>query len=958
TDLTHKLDIHSIPVLPAELAEILQQCFKAQPEMRPRDMLEIANSLQVVYQQITKELYPRLEPKAAELRANGLNNLALSLLDLGQEDKAAAAWEKAIEVDPQHLETTYNRGLELWRGAQITDETLLERIRQATSSHSEEWLTLYMIGLVHLERGNNAAAFKVFSSIKEPDAEREEVVAAITQATNPLISNSKQLLNTFSGHTQMVTSVSLSADGRYALSGGLDTTLKLWDAASRSCLRTFQGHKGMVTSVSLSADGHYALSSSYDKTIKLWELDSGSCLRTIVGHTDLVTSACLSPNGRFALSSSSDQTIKLWELANSRCLYTFEGHTEMVTSVCLSSDGRYALSGSADKMLKLWDVASGRCLRTFEGHKSSVLSVCLSADGRYALSGSYDKTLKLWDVASGDCKHTFKGHAEEVTAVSLSPNGRYALSSSYDKTLKLWELDRGRVLRTIDGHRDAVTSLCLSADGRFALSGSWDETLKLWDVLPAISSPEAPFWVSRVHTTQEVLSSQVSYDEALLHAQHALELGHGLAAADYLRRARAQPGFEHTAEALELWHRLYRYLPRKSLSVGRHAATFKGHTGMVESVFLSADGRYALSGSEDKTLKLWELESGRCLRTFEGHMNKVSAVCLSADGRYALSGGGYSPIFQGAQVFPGERDQTLKLWDVNSGRCIRTIEEHTGVTSVSVSANGRYALSGSGDGKPKLWDLTNGHCLRTFDGHSYGVISVCLSADGRYALSSSDQSIKLWELASGRCLRTIDEHFGYMTSVCLTASGHYALSGVDQTLKLWELASGRCLRTIKGHTDRVTSVSLSVDGRFALSGSRDTTLKLWELANGRCLRTFEGHTDWVSSVSLSADGRFALSGSEDKTIRLWTLDWELEDREPADWDDGALPFLKNFLTIHIPYAAHLSASDNPSWSDEDFQGLIRQLQFAGYGWLRPEGVRLKLDEMAKNWQGPQPFQSM
>jgi WD40 repeat protein len=131
---------------------------------------------------------------------------------------------------------------------------------------------------------------------------------------------------------------------------------------------------------------------------------------------------------------------------------------------------------------------------------------------------------------------------------------------------------------------------------------------------------------------------------------------------------------------------------------------------------------------------------------------------------------------------------------------------------------------------------------------------------------------------------------------------------------------------------------------------------------GKCLRTFEGHTGWVNSVSISPDGRWALSGSWDNTVQLWELDWECEFPSPADWDEGARPYLESFLNLHTPYAAELRQDHapseeevrlsllhrgKPSWNEKEFDSLIRQLQYAGYGWLRPEGVRKKLEEIAK-----------
>jgi len=948
--------------MPEQVVGLLRQCFRKDPAERPGDMLEAAAVLQAVHEQKVGRAYSRKMPKAVELRADSLNNRALSLLDLGQPEQAAAAWEEALRADALHPEATYNLGLMRWRGGQIGDAALLEGMREVSTSHSGDWLVDYLMAQVHLERGDGIAAREALEGIQGPDAGREEVVAALRQAGSP-DATARRAVRTFGGHKDFVKSVCLSADGRYALSGSDDKTLKLWDAASGRCLRTFEGHTKSVESVCRSADGRFALSGGRDYTLKLWDAATGRCLRTFEGHTYQVTSVCLSADGRYAMSGSEDKTLKLWEIATGRCLRTFEGHTGWVNSACLSADGHHALSGSGDGTLKLWEVATGRCLRTFEGHTNDVYSACLSANGRYALSGSHDNTLKLWEVETARCLRTFEGHTSYVGSVCLSADGRYALSAGGggDNTLKLWEVASGRCLRTFEGHHRGVTSVCLSADGRYAMSGSDDRTLRLWGMHLDVEPPAVPLMLSRVQATQELLSSRSAFDQALAQARQAIEEGRAAEAAEQVRRARAQPGLERAAEALELWHSLYTCLPRKGFHAGWEAGTFEGHTEPVDSVCLSADGRYALSGGWDHTLKLWEVASGRCLRTFEGHTSFVGSVCLSAVGRYALS---------------GSDDSTLKLWEVASGRCLHTFEGHAGwVNSACLSADGLYALSagGVGDNTLKLWEVESGRCLRTFEGHTESVQSVCLSADERYALSgSNDKTLKLWEVASGRCLRTFEGHTESVNSACLNADGRYAISGSgkwsmsDTTLKLWEVESGCHLRTFKGHTDTVRSVCLSADGRYALSSSEDKTLKLWDVESGRCLRTFEGHTGIVHSVCLSADGQYALSGSRDKTLKLWALDWELEDKEPADCDEGARPHLETFLTLHTPYAGALPQDRSPAeeevtlaltrrgapaWTEEDFQGLLYTLGCASYGWLRPQGVRRELECLAKEWMG-------
>ena len=389
--------------------------------------------------------------------------------------------------------------------------------------------------------------------------------------------------------------------------------------------------------------------------------------------------------------------------------------------------------------------------------------------------------------------------------------------------------------------------------------------------------------------------------------------------------------------------------PRKVFIGGREIATFTGHTSSVTSVCLSPDSRIAISGGFDGTLKLWEIPGGRSLGTLKGHTSWVNSVYLSLNNRFALS---------------GSSDDTIKLWEISTEQCLGTFEEDTSeVTSVCLSADNRFALCGTDHNTISLWDVSSGRRLRSFVGHTDDITSICMSADNKLALSGSkDNAIMLWEVATGRCLRVFAGHTWVVNSVCMSADAKFALSGSsDGTLHLWEVETGKRLESFKGHTSWVTSVGLSADGRFAISGSGDGTIKLWEVATGRCVGTLEGHTSWVNCIYLSADSRYAMSGGDDNKLKLWSLDWEFENRQPADWDEGARPYLQNFLTLQTPYAADLPEdrfpseeeidralvrSGSPSWAEKDFQNLLYNLSCAGYGWLRPEGVRQKLTEMA------------
>ena len=279
---------------------------------------------------------------------------------------------------------------------------------------------------------------------------------------------------------------------------------------------------------------------------------------------------------------------------------------------------------------------------------------------------------------------------------------------------------------------------------------------------------------------------------------------------------------------------------------------------MIYAYEFSPDGKRSLSGGEDKTVRLWDVETGRCLRVFEGHSNNILSVAWSADQRRALS---------------CSYDKTVRLWDVETGRCLRVLEGHTDeVWSVAWSADQRHALSGAEHGTLRLWDVETGRCLRVLEGHTSYVNSVAWSADQRHALSSSsDKTVRLWDVETGRCLRVLEGHTNRARCVAWSADQRRVLSCAwDKTVRLWDVETGRCLRVLEGHTDWVWSVAWSAD-HHALSGSSDKTVRLWDVETGQCLSLLEGHTSAVQSVAWSADQRYAFSGDDEGGIRVWDL---------------------------------------------------------------------------------------
>jgi small GTP-binding protein len=283
----------------------------------------------------------------------------------------------------------------------------------------------------------------------------------------------------------------------------------------------------------------------------------------------------------------------------------------------------------------------------------------------------------------------------------------------------------------------------------------------------------------------------------------------------------------------------------------------------------SPDRKRALTGS-DCTVRLWDIETGRCLRVLKGHTGLVSNVAWSIDQRRVLS---------------CSLDQTVRLWDVETECCLRVFKGHTGfVVRVAWSADQRRALSCSSDKTVRLWDVKTGCCLRVLEGHTSVVNDVAWNIDQRHAISCSfDKTIRLWDVETGCCLRVLKGHTSIVKNVAWSVDQRRALSGSeDCTMRLWDLETGRCLRMFEGHTGTVLSLALSANQCHALSSSSDTTLRLWNLETGHCLCVLEGHINKINSVAWNVNQRYALSGDCYGEIRIWDLsEFVTEARAPV-----------------------------------------------------------------------------
>jgi WD40 repeat protein len=326
------------------------------------------------------------------------------------------------------------------------------------------------------------------------------------------------------------------------------------------------------------------------------------------------------------------------------------------------------------------------------------------------------------------------------------------------------------------------------------------------------------------------------------------------------------------------------------------SAKTDAHTGYVEAVAYSPDGKFVLSASLDGNLRLWDAATRKCVR-----VSNIGVPLMSL---------AWHP--KGICALLGAQDNTIRKWSVNTGTVFDKLEGHSSyVRALAWSPSGMAALSGSDDKTMRLW-YSGSPPIRSFIGHRGWVRSVAWSPDGKRAVSASEEAIGIWDVNTGKGLLRIDTGKERVSCMTLSPRGRYLISGgYDNKITMREFSNGQPVRTFEGHRPYkdnigwVYSVAWSPDGRRILSAGADSTIRLWNGSTGECLRVIE--STYANSVAWSPDGKTAVSGGGDSKRDDYRLNfWDLSEPANATSDADFIRYLCSECTGKLRTARTLA----------------------------------------------------
>jgi WD40 repeat protein len=322
----------------------------------------------------------------------------------------------------------------------------------------------------------------------------------------------------------------------------------------------------------------------------------------------------------------------------------------------------------------------------------------------------------------------------------------------------------------------------------------------------------------------------------------------------------------------------------------QYVKTIKGHLGNINAIAIHPDGNTLISGSDDRQMNLWNLQTGKLLYTFSGQAEAVLSVAISPDGK---------------QVISGSVDRKISSWQLATKKYNRTFSylnspySHNGfVNALVYSPNGNIIVSASMDKTIRIWGSYTGTVKHTLNGHTDAVLSIAISSDNTTLVSgSADKTIRIWNLQTGETRYIINQHLAAVNTLAIAkrdlviAPDHQTLisGSADGIIKFWNLYTGELNYTLEAHLTAISALAIHPDGKIIASSSQDGTIKLWHIQTGELLENLSG----FCPLAFSADGKLFISGGKGGTIKIWrqvhnSADlppltgewWEILDVEP------------------------------------------------------------------------------
>ena len=628
-----------------------------------------------------------------------------------------------------------------------------------------------------------------------------------------------------------VNAAQLSPGGSRVVTASLDGSVRLWPVAGGQAL-VLRGHARSVEDAAFSNDGGLVATASLDRTARVWNAVTGTQV-SVLEHDGPVFQVSLSPDGTLVATVSrvartGRRVARLFDASSGAPVTTFDQIG--ITSVLFSPDGATVVTTSTDNTARIWDWRVPNPVAVLQQQDGDVVGATFSADGTKLATASAGSSVRVWETATWARDFTIVGLLNPATDVSISPNGRFIAVSSRDRTAQVFNGDNGLRLAILAGHEETVSSVVFGPDGRSLVTASDDGSARIWD--PGIDDA---LELAGEASAGELRRAALSPDGRL-----AVSAGADgtVRIVDVVKRRQLQvlrPGSPVNDASFSRDGRL---IVTASDANGVHVWRRDGtrvralpHDERVLRAIFSPDGA-AIATASDDVVQVWRTSSGRLVETFEGHSGVVLDLAFSPDGKLIASGGDRS-------------DRTARIWRLDGSTPL--VLRHRGpVVDVTFSPDGALLGTASGDEMARLWNVESGKRLRTLRGHTAFVRSIEFRRDANVvATASDDGDARTWNVRTGGALRVFRGHFSSVLHASFSPDGRWIVTAGPRTAGLWDAATGQFFAPTGLVADPflrgplrgpVTMAEFTSDGRRIVTASGDGTVRTFRCTACRPMR--------------------------------------------------------------------------------------------------------------------------
>lgn len=626
----------------------------------------------------------------------------------------------------------------------------------------------------------------------------------------------------------------------------------------------------------LTPDGLHCVVGLVD--VRLQNLKDGSSGRPLRGHQTQVMSATFCGPDRL-LTGSRDRTARCWDVEKSKCLQVLQGHRDIVTCVAYSPETGLALTGSNDCSARTWRLDTGECFRVLEeGHV--VKSVAFARQGRYAVVQStvdQEPTTSVWDLRSGELGRRLHGFSrvspdEDFLVTARAHDGRHLL--------EIREIESGCLRRTLAVEDGPISDCCFSDDGRFLAVVTLSGSFYLFEFDEAYRIVPRELMLTYTRGGQDLEESRERFLGLLRQAETACSQGDFLTSRKHLTQARDVPGYRRDPQARALTRRLGQYLNRGGLLSCWEVRLLSSAGGSGPSPIVLLPGGTRLLTANDKIMRLWDSHLGNCIRGFPGHTESIRALSINSEGTQAVS---------------GSLDRGVRCWDLESGKCLKRVAvSRGGVTALHwmatpsrvVALTNQYLLCG----------IDFDSVQEVFQMPATGLTWMVGIRDQLWLGGAiTPGRLQIVDGMTGKVVRKFTSSDASESTLLSTAGatygdGHYGVSaGPDGRVHLWDLSEGRHLGQLLDIQARASCLAISPDGLCLAIGLENGWVQIWDLEKRHLCQVLEGPWGKLSGLGLSPDSCELYILGSDQVLRIWEMEWELLEQSTRRQLTDTLP---------------------------------------------------------------------